>query len=201
LLQITILRNINIKNKISEIPQDGQKLMMQCFSNLIKNAVQSPLMLKKEGKDQLYVNVAEAAVLDYPASHLEVDAQNFKFKTHLTADRQGAKGYIQTPTVTPWRTIIVAPKAEEVMDSKMMFNLNEPTKYKDTSYIQTYKIYGCLVGNDHRKITMGIFYAENVHIGKTDFSKLTPNGKHAANNTKVKEYIDLQQQTVSKVYY
>ncbi len=109
---------------------------------LIKNAVQSPLMLKKEGKEPLYINVAEAAVLDYPASHLEVDAQNFKFKTHLTADRQGAKGYMQTPMVTPWRTIIVAPKAEDVMDSKMIFNLNEPTKYTDTSYIKPTKYMG-----------------------------------------------------------
>ncbi|WP_312419622.1 glycoside hydrolase family 97 protein [Epilithonimonas sp.] len=176
--------------KISEIPAQWPKAFdANASQTLIKNAVQSPLMLKKEGKDQLYINVGEAAVLDYPASHLEVDAQNFKFKTHLTADRQGAKGYIQTPTVTPWRTIIVAPKAEDVMDSKMMFNLNEPTKYKDTSYIKPTKYMGVWWEMIIGKSQWAYSTADNVHIGE-DFSKLTPNGKHAANNTKVKEYID-----------
>ena len=176
--------------KISEIPTQWPKAFdSNASQTLIKNAVQSPLMLKKEGKEPLYVNVGEAAVLDYPASHLEVDAQNFKFKTHLTADRQGAKGYIQTPSTTPWRTIIVSPKAEVVMDSKMMFNLNEPTKYKDTSYIKPTKYMGVWWEMIIGKSQWAYSTADNVHIGE-DFSKLTPNGKHAANNTKVKEYID-----------
>src|SRR6218665_3569034 len=176
--------------KISEIPTQWPKAFdSNASQTLIKNAVQSPLMLKKEGKEPLYVNVGEAAVLDYPASHLEVDAQNFKFKTHLTADRQGAKGYIQTPSTTPWRTIIVSPKAEAVMDSKMMFNLNEPTKYKDTSYIKPTKYMGVWWEMIIGKSQWAYSTADNVHIGE-DFSKLTPNGKHAANNTKVKEYID-----------
>lgn len=177
--------------KISEIPAQWPKAYdSNASQTLIKNAVQSPLMLKKEGKEPLYVNVGEAAVLDYPASHLEVDAQNFKFKTHLTADRQGAKAYVQTPSTTPWRTIIVSPKAEVVMDSKMMFNLNEPTKYKDTSYIKPTKYMGVWWEMIIGKSQWAYSTAENVHIDKTDFSKLTPNGKHAANNTKVKEYID-----------
>ncbi|MBB6369515.1 glycoside hydrolase family 97 protein [Chryseobacterium shigense] len=179
------------ETKISEIPSRWDKAFdANASQSLVKNAVQSPLMLKKEGKDPLYVNVAEAAVLDYPASHLEVDAQNFKFKTHLTADRQGAKGYIQTPSVTPWRTIIVSPKAEEVMASKMIFNLNEPTKYTDTSYIHPTKYMGVWWEMIIGKSQWAYSTAENVHLDKTDFSKLTPNGKHAANNTKVKEYID-----------
>ncbi|ASK28600.1 alpha-glucosidase [Chryseobacterium sp. T16E-39] len=179
------------ETKISEIPARWDKAFdANASQSLVKNAVQSPLMLKKEGKTPLYVNVAEAAVLDYPASHLEVDAQNFKFKTHLTGDRQGAKGYIQTPSVTPWRTIIVSPKAEEVMDSKMIFNLNEPTKYKDTSYIHPTKYMGVWWEMIIGKSQWAYSTAENVHLDKTDFTKLTPNGKHAANNTKVKEYID-----------
>lgn len=179
------------ETKVSEIPGRWAKAMdANTSQKLIKNAVQSPLMLKKEGKEPLYINVAEAAVLDYPASHLEVDAQDFKFKTHLTADRQGAKGYIQTPSVTPWRTIIVSPKAEEVMASKMLFNLNEPTKYTDTSYIHPTKYMGVWWEMIIGKSQWAYSTEENVHIGKTDFSKLTPNGKHAANNTKVKEYID-----------
>lgn len=179
------------ETKVSEIPSKWDKAYdANASQSLVKNAVQSPLMLKKEGKEPLYINVAEAAVLDYPASHLEVDAQNFKFKTHLTADRQGAKGYIQTPSVTPWRTIIVAPKAEQVMDSKMIFNLNEPTKYTDTSYIHPTKYMGVWWEMIIGKSQWAYSTAENVHLGKTDFTKLTPNGKHAANNTKVKEYID-----------
>ncbi|WBV60650.1 glycoside hydrolase family 97 protein [Chryseobacterium camelliae] len=179
------------ETKVSEIPGRWAKAMdANTSQKLIKNAVQSPLMLKKEGKEPLYINVAEAAVLNYPVSHLEVDAQDFKFKTHLTADRQGAKGYIQTPSVTPWRTIIVSPKAEEVMASKMLFNLNEPTKYTDTSYIHPTKYMGVWWEMIIGKSQWAYSTEENVHIGKTDFSKLTPNGKHAANNTKVKEYID-----------
>jgi hypothetical protein len=179
------------ETKVSEIPAKwDQAFDANASQSLVKNAVQSPLMLKREGKEPLYINVAEAAVLDYPASHLEVDAQNFRFKTHLTADRQGAKGYIQTPSTTPWRTIIVAPKAEQVMDSKMIFNLNEPTKYTDTSYIHPTKYMGVWWEMIIGKSQWAYSTAENVHIDKTDFSKLTPNGKHAANNTKVKEYID-----------
>ncbi|ALR29942.1 alpha-glucosidase [Chryseobacterium sp. IHB B 17019] len=178
-------------SNISEIPSKwGSSFDSNASQQMVKNAVQSPLMLKKEGKNPLYINVGEAAVLDYPASHLEVDAQNFKFKTHLTPDRQGAKGYIQTSSVSPWRTIIVSPKAEEVLASKMMFNLNEPTKYTDTSYIHPTKYMGVWWEMIIGKSQWAYSTAENVHLDKTDFTKLTPNGKHAANNDKVKEYID-----------
>lgn len=156
----------------------------------VKNALQTPLMLKKEGKEPLYINIAEAGVINYPASHLELDATAFKFKTHLTPDAQGAKGYIQTPAVSPWRTIIVSPKAEEILDSKMIFNLNEPTDYDDTSYIKPTKYMGVWWEMIIGKSQWAYSTAKNVHIGKTDFTKLTPNGNHAANNIKVKEYID-----------
>lgn len=119
-----------------------------------------------------------------------MDAVNYKLKTHLTPDAQGAKGYIQTPAVSPWRTIIVSPKAEEVLDSKMIFNLNEPTHYTDTSYIKPTKYMGVWWEMIIGKSQWAYSTANNVHIGKTDFSKLTPNGKHAANNDKVKQYID-----------
>ena len=161
---------------------------------LVKNAVQSPLMLKKEvsGKEKpLYINLAEAAVINYPASHLEVDSENFDFKTHLTPDAQGAKGYMQTPAVTPWRTVIVSERAEEVLDSKMIFNLNEPTKYTDTSWIHPVKYIGVwwqmFVPN---RGTWNYTNIDNVHLGVTDYSKTKPNGTHAANNDNVKKYID-----------
>ncbi|RQP14763.1 MAG: glycoside hydrolase family 97 protein [Chryseobacterium sp.] len=156
----------------------------------IKNAVQTPLMLKQEGKSPLYMNIAEAAVLDYPASHLEVDAAAYRFKTHLTPDAQGAKGYIQTPAVSPWRTVIVAPRAEEVLDSKMIYNLNEPTKYADTSWIKPTKYMGVWWEMIIGKSSWAYADVDNVHLGVTDYSKLQPNGRHAANNTKVKRYID-----------
>lgn len=178
-------------SNISEIPKlwptsyDGN-----ASQTLIKNAVQLPLMLKKEGKNPLYINISEAALINYAAANLEVDAQKFDFKTHLTPDGQGAKGYIQTAAVTPWRTIIISPKAEEVLASKMIFNLNEPTKYKDTSWIHPTKYMGVWWEMIIGKSQWAYSTADNVHIGKTDFSKLTPNGKHAANNEKVKYYID-----------
>ncbi|MPS71979.1 MAG: glycoside hydrolase family 97 protein [Chryseobacterium sp.] len=178
-------------SKLSEIPAKWPTSYEgNASQNLVKNGVQMPLMMKKEGSNPLYVNIAEAAVIDYPAANLELDATNFKFKTHLTPDAQGAKGYMQTPATTPWRTIIVSPKAEEVLDSKMLFNLNEPTRYADTSWIHPTKYMGVWWEMIIGKSQWAYSTADNVHIGKTDFSKLTPNGKHAANNTKVKEYID-----------
>ncbi|SFH89261.1 glycoside hydrolase family 97 protein [Halpernia frigidisoli] len=178
-------------SNISEIPKlwptsyDGN-----ASQALIKNGVQMPLMLKKEGKEPLYINLSEAALINYSAANLEVDAKEFSFKTHLTPDAQGAKGYIQTPSVTPWRTIIVSPKAEEVLASKMIFNLNEPTRLKDTSWIHPTKFMGVWWEMIIGKSNWSYSTAVNVHIGETDFTKLTPNGKHAANNDKVKQYID-----------
>jgi len=179
------------ETKISEIPARWPKSYDgNASQNLIKNGIQIPTMMKWEGKSPLYYSISEAAVINYPTANVEVDAATFKLKTHLTPDAQGAKGYIQTPAVTPWRTIIVSPKAEEVLASKMIFNLNEPTHYTDTSYIKPTKYMGVWWEMIIGKSQWSYSTANNVHIGKTDFSKLTPNGKHAANNTKVKEYID-----------
>lgn len=179
------------ETKISEIPARWPKSYDgNASQNLIKNGIQIPTMMKWEGKSPLYYSISEAAVINYPTANVEVDATTFKLKTHLTPDAQGAKGYIQTPAVTPWRTIIVSPKAEEVLASKMILNLNEPTHYTDTSYIKPTKYMGVWWEMIIGKSQWSYSTANNVHIGKTDFSKLTPNGKHAANNTKVKEYID-----------
>ncbi|MFC3158021.1 Glycosyl-hydrolase 97 C-terminal, oligomerisation [Chryseobacterium arachidis] len=176
---------------ISQIPEQWVKAYDKHSSQtLVKNAVQSPLLLKKEGKNSLYINVAEAAVLNYPASHLEVDAEKFKFKTHLTPNRLGVKAYLQTPAVTPWRTIIVSDKAAEILDSKLLFNLNEPTKYQDTSYIHPTKYMGVWWEMIIGKSKWAYSTNSSVQLGETDYTKLTPNGKHGANNEKVREYID-----------
>lgn len=176
---------------ISEIPKQWDKAYDKHSSQtLVKNAVQSPLLLKKGGKNPLYVNIAEAAVLNYPASHLEVDANEFKFKTHLTPNKLGVKAYLQTPSVTPWRTIIVSDRAEEILDSKLLFNLNEPTKYKDTSYIHPSKYMGVWWEMIIGKSKWAYSTNTSVNLASTNFSKLTPNGNHGANNEKVKDYID-----------
>lgn len=177
--------------KVSEIPSKWAPAVEQNASQTpIKNGVQTPLMLKREGKAPLYFNLAEAAVINYPASNLIVDAKNYKFTIDLTPDAQGAKGYIQTSAVTPWRTIIAASRAEEVLASKMIFNLNEPTKYQDTSWIKPTKYMGVWWEMIIGKSQWAYSTADNVKIGETDFTKLTPNGKHAANNERVKQYID-----------
>lgn len=179
------------ETKISEIPARWPKSYDgNASQTLIKNAIQIPTMMKWEGKAPMYYSISEAAVINYPTANVEVDAQTFTLKTHLTPDAQGAKGYIQTPAVSPWRTIIASPKAEEVLASKMIFNLNEPTHYKDTSYIKPTKYMGVWWEMIIGKSQWAYSTANNVHIDKTDFSKLTPNNNHAANNDKVKQYID-----------
>src|SRR4051812_21549494 len=100
-------------------------------------AVQTPLMLKS--KDGLYINIHEAALIDYSTMSLELDDKNFVLESHLTPDAQGDKGYLQTPTVSPWRTVIVSDRAGDILESKLTYNLNEPTKYKDSSWIKPVK--------------------------------------------------------------
>lgn len=177
--------------KVSKIPEYWEQAVETNVSQTpIRNAVQTPLMLKREGKHPLYINLAEAALINYPASNLLVDANNYDFKIILTPDAQHARGYIQTPFTTPWRTIIVSPDAKGILASKMIFNLNEPTKYKDVSWIHPVKFMGVWWEMIIGKSTWAYSKAKNIHIGKTDYSILEPNGRHGANNKKVKKYID-----------
>lgn len=151
--------------------------------------IQTPLMLKSA--DGLYVNIHEAALINYPAMHLEVDDQKFILKSHLTPDIRGYKGYIQTGTVSPWRTIVVSDDAREILASKLILNLNEPCKLEDTSWIKPVKYVG-VWWEYFTGIGSTWAYSDNqdIIIGKTDYSKLKPNGKHGANTEHVKEYID-----------
>ena len=95
-----------------------------------------------KSKDGLYINIHEAALLNYPAMYLKVDRNNFTLKSHLCPDAYNNKAYMQTPCKTPWRTIIVSDKAEEILSSKMILNLNEPTKFEDVSWIKPKKYIG-----------------------------------------------------------
>jgi alpha-glucosidase len=122
--------------------------------------------------------------------HLNLDDKNFIFESWLTPDAIGDKGYMQTPCQSPWRTVIVSDDAREILASKMILNLNEPTKFEDTSWIKPVKYIGVWWEMITGKSTWAYTDVPSVKLGETDYSKTKPNGKHAANTTKVKEYID-----------
>lgn len=154
-----------------------------------KTGVQSPLMLKSD--DGIYINLHEAALLDYPAMSLELDDKTFTFETHLTPDALGYKGYMQAPCHTPWRTIVVSDDARDILSSKLILNLNEPCKYEDTSWIKPIKYIGVwwdmIIGKGTWAYTDEL---PSVKLGVTDYKTVKPNGKHAANTANVKKYID-----------
>src|SRR5256886_8603537 len=150
--------------------------------------VQTPLMLKS--KDGLYINIHEAALIDYSCMSLELDDKNFVLESHLTPDAQGDKGYLQTPAVSPWRTLIVSDRAGDILESKLVWNLNEPTKYKDVSWIKPIKYVGVWWEMITGKSTWSYTDMENIKLDLIDYTKVKPNGTHAANTAHVKEYID-----------
>ena len=150
--------------------------------------VQTPLMLKS--KDGLYINIHEAALVDYSCMSLELDDKNFVLESHLTPDAQGDKGYLQTPAVSPWRTLIVSDRAGDILESKLVWNLNEPTKYKDVSWIKPIKYVGVWWEMITGKSTWSYTDMENIKLDLIDYTKVKPNGTHAANTAHVKEYID-----------
>ncbi|PIQ20897.1 MAG: alpha-glucosidase [Cytophagales bacterium CG18_big_fil_WC_8_21_14_2_50_42_9] len=151
--------------------------------------VQTALMLKTT--DGLYINLHEAALINYPVMHLNLDDKNLVFTSWLTPDAIGDKGYIQAPTTTPWRTVMVSDDARDILASKMTYNLNEPSKIKDTSWIKPTKYVGIWWEMITGKSTWA--YTDEyptVQLGVTDYAKAKPNGKHGANNANVKKYID-----------
>lgn len=150
--------------------------------------VQTPLMMKS--KDGLYINIHEAALVDYSCMSLNLDDSNFVLESFLTPDAIGDKGYLQAPAQSPWRTIIVSDKATDILASKLILNLNEPTKYADVSWIKPIKYVGVWWEMITGKSTWAYNDLESVQLGVTDYSKTKPNGKHAANTQHVKEYID-----------
>ena len=151
--------------------------------------VQTSLQMKTE--DGLYVNIHEAALVNYPAMHLVLDDENFIFKAHLTPDPNGDAAYMQTPCSTPWRTVIVAEKATDILASRITLNLNEPCKIEDTSWIKPCKYMGVwwemIAGMSDWSYTHDL---PTVHIGSDDLSKVKPHGRHGATTENVKRYID-----------
>ncbi|MBO4664393.1 MAG: glycoside hydrolase family 97 protein [Bacteroidaceae bacterium] len=151
--------------------------------------VQTALQMKTD--DGLYINLHEAACIDYATMHLELDDKNMVFTSHLTPDAQGCKGRIQTPFNTPWRTVIVGESGKDILASRITLNLNEPCKLKDTSWIKPTKYVGVwwemITGKSSWAYTDDVY---SVKLGQTDYKACKPNGKHGANTAHVKEYID-----------
>lgn len=150
--------------------------------------VQTPLMMKS--KDGLYINIHEAALVNYSCMSLNLDDKNMVLESFLTPDAIGDKGYMQAPTQSPWRTVIVSDKAGDILLSKLVYNLNEPTKFKDVSWIKPVKYVGVWWEMITGKSTWAYNNLESVQLGVTDYSKTQPNGKHGANTANVKKYID-----------
>mgnify|MGYP003371478421 CR=1 FL=1 len=151
--------------------------------------VQTSLQMKTD--DGLYINIHEAALVDYSCMHLDLDDSNFVFTSHLTPDAQGWKGYMQTPCKTPWRTVMVSDDARDILASRMILNLNEPCAYDDVSWIKPVKYMGVwwemITGKGEWAYTHDF---PSVRLGETDYVSATPSGKHSANNENVRRYID-----------
>ncbi|MDD6907910.1 glycoside hydrolase family 97 protein [Phocaeicola faecicola] len=179
-------------SKLSEVPQLIDKARdeaLACKSPSPNLAVQTPLMLKSD--DGLYINIHEAALVNYPAMHLNLNPENYLMSAHLTPDKNGTKGYIQTGSTSPWRTIVVSDDARDILASNLIVNLNEPCKLEDTSWIKPVKYVGVwweyFTGGGS---TWAYTDTQDIVIGKTDYTQLKPNGHHGANTAHVKEYID-----------
>ncbi|MBI2619424.1 MAG: glycoside hydrolase family 97 N-terminal domain-containing protein, partial [Ignavibacteriales bacterium] len=153
-----------------------------------QNAVQTPLMMKTSGG--LYLNIHEAALVDYPAMNLVINQQTFGLTSHLVPDPVGNKAYLQTPCTTPWRTIIVGSKAADILASRIVLNLNEPSKIKDPSWIKPQKFVGIWWELHVGKSSWNYADVDNVSISGTDWSALTPNSRHGATTERTKVYID-----------
>ncbi|ABQ07433.1 MULTISPECIES: glycoside hydrolase family 97 protein [Flavobacterium] len=151
--------------------------------------VQTSLMMKSQ--DGLYINLHEAALINYSCMHLNLDDKNFVFESWLTPDSHGDKGKMQAPCKTPWRTVIVSDDARNILASKLTYNLNEPSKIQETSWIKPTKYVGVWWEMISGKSTWS--YTDefpSVQLGVTDFSKAKPNRKHGATTANVKRYID-----------
>lgn len=151
--------------------------------------VQTALQMKTD--DGLYVNIHEAAVLDYPTTNLDLDDASFVFTTHLTPDAEGVKGRLQAPCVSPWRTVQVCTRAEDVLASRLILNLNEPCVLEDVSWIHPTKYMGVwwelISGRNEWSYT---YDYPSVQLGVTDYRSAKPHGRHGANNENVRRYID-----------
>ncbi|MDB5209912.1 MAG: glycoside hydrolase family 97 protein, partial [Sediminibacterium sp.] len=173
--------------KLSEI--DNRAMVAKSTSIAVRiapdaNTVQTPLMMRSQ--NGLYINIHEAALVNYPAMQLKVNQKNYHLTSSLVPDAYGNKAYLHAPSHTPWRTIIVSDKATDILSSKMILNLNDPAKTTNTAWIKPMKF-------------VGVWWEMQTGVGTWNYSdfpdslsngKLIPNGKHSANTANVKKYID-----------
>ncbi len=179
------------QSKLSEIRGLSEKAYTANVSqkSFSTTGVQTSLMMKSA--DGLYINLHEAALINYSCMHLNLDDKNMIFESWLTPDANGDKGNLQAPNNSPWRTIIVSDDAREILASKMTLNLNDPSKIEDTSWIKPVKYIGVwwemITGKSSWAYTNEL---SSIQLGVTDYKKVKPNGTHAANTAHVKDYID-----------
>jgi len=179
------------ESKLSEIREkfDGAVQPNASQEQFSKTGVQTSLMMKTD--DGLYINLHEAALVEYSLMNLNLDEENMIFESWLTPDAVGNKAYLQAPAHTPWRTVMVSDDARDILASNMNLNLNEANQLEDTSWIKPIKYIGVwwemITGKSSWAYTDEL---PSVKLGETDYSKTKPNGKHAANTEHVKEYID-----------
>jgi len=177
--------------KLSQIREQMPQAVIKnvCQTPFSPTGVQTSLMMKSQ--DGLYINLHEAALVNYPCMHLNLDDKKFIFQSHLTPDAQGNKGHLYTPYHTPWRTIMVSDDARDILDSRLILNLNDPCALPDTSWIKPVKYIGVwwemITGKSSWAYTNDL---PTIDLDKVDYSKTKPNGTHAANNQKVRRYID-----------
>lgn len=176
-------------SEISKLIDDARKEFLAAKAPSKSLAVQTPLMLKSQ--DGLYINIHEAALVNFPAMSLNLDEKNFILSSNLTPDKNGDRGFIQTGSVSPWRTMIISDDARKILSSNLVVNLNEPSKIEDTSWIKPIKYIGVwweyFTGGGS---TWAYSNNQDIRIGKTDYTTLQPNGTHGANTKHVKDYID-----------
>lgn len=177
--------------KLSEIRgiQENTSKANLSTTNFSTTGVQTPVLLKTNSG--LWLNIHEAALIDYSCMHLNLDESTMTFTSWLTPDIDGTKGHIQTDAVSPWRVIMVGETAKDILASRIVLNLNDPCKIEDTSWIKPMKYVGVwwemIAGMRDWSYTWDF---PSIHIGKTDYSKAKPHGRHGATTENVKKYID-----------
>lgn len=180
------------ESRLSEIRarfHDAVNWSNSSVANFSETGVQTSLQMKSQ--DGLYINIHEAALVNYPAMHLNLDDKHMVFESWLTPDATGNKAYVQVPFNTPWRTVMVSDDARDMLSSNLILNLNEPCKIEDTSWIHSTKYCGVwwemIVGKSSWNYTDDL---PSVDIYKVDWNHVRPNGRHAANTENVKRYVD-----------
>ncbi len=179
------------RSRLSEISRYLHDAVSQNLSQTIfsETGVQTSLQLKTD--DGIYINLHEAALVNYPAMHLNLDPERLVFTSWLTPDALGKKGWLQTPLVSPWRTALITDDARKVLSSNLILNLNEPCKIEDTSWIHPVKYVGVwwemISGKSEWAYTHDY---PSVKLGLTDYANAKPSGRHGANNANVRRHID-----------